>query len=240
MILRISDLHVRYGPISAVRGISLTVERGEIVCLLGANGAGKTTTIQTIAGLLRPARGTIEFDGAPIGGARPARISRRGIGLVPEGRRVFPSLSVEENLVAGTFASRTARRAFDDVFALFPVLERRRRQRASTLSGGEQQMLAIGRALTGDPSLLLLDEPSMGLAPLIVKSLYESIAEINARGTTVLLVEQNVRMALGVAHRGYVMASGELVASGSAAKLRETAAVQEAYLGASVSTAASA
>jgi branched-chain amino acid transport system ATP-binding protein len=232
-ILQIEDLHVRYGPIAAVRGVSLTVGQGETVCLLGANGAGKTTTIYAISGLLRPARGSVLFDGKDVAGSRPATISRRGMGLVPEGRRVFPTLSVEDNLVAGTFATRSRDRSMDEIYARFPVLGQRRKQRAATLSGGEQQMLAIGRALAGKPSLLLLDEPSMGLAPLIVESLYESIAAINASGTTVLLVEQNVRMALKVASRGYVMASGEIVASGTAAELRETPAVQEAYFGGS-------
>ncbi|HWK26899.1 MAG TPA: ABC transporter ATP-binding protein [Solirubrobacter sp.] len=230
-ILAVEDLHVRYGPIAAVRGISLTVGVGETVCLLGANGAGKTTTLGAIAGLLRSAGGSVRFAGARITGARPASISRRGIGLVPEGRRVFASLSVEDNLVAGTFAARGREHAFEHVYELFPVLAKRRRQRAATLSGGEQQMLAIGRALAGAPSLLLLDEPSMGLAPRIVESLYESIAAINAGGTTVLLVEQNVRAALGVANRGYVMAAGEIVAEGTAGALRDTPAVQEAYFG---------
>jgi branched-chain amino acid transport system ATP-binding protein len=230
-LLAVEDLHVRYGPIAAVRGVSLTVDAGETVCVLGANGAGKTTTLNTLAGLLRPAAGAVRFRGRDVAGARPAAISRLGIGLVPEGRRVFASLSVEENLVAGTFADRSGKRSLDDIYEQFPVLGERRRQRAATLSGGEQQMLAVGRALAGRPSLLLLDEPSMGLAPLIVAALYESIGRINAGGTTVLLVEQNVRMALSVSGRGYVMASGEIVAEGSAAALRETPAVQEAYFG---------
>ena len=235
--LEIEDLHVRYGPIAAVRGVSLTVDRGETVCLLGANGAGKTTTIKAVSGLLRPARGAVRFGGKDITGARAAAIARRGMGLVPEGRRVFASLSVEDNLVAGTFASRSRDRSLGEIYALFPALDERRGQRAATLSGGEQQMLSIGRALAGQPALLLLDEPSMGLAPLIVESLYASITAINARGTTVLLVEQNVRMALKVSSRGYVMASGEIVASGSAASLRDTPAVQDAYFGGSADDA---
>ncbi len=230
-LLMVEDLHVRYGPIAAVRGVSLTVDAGETVCVLGANGAGKTTTLNALAGLLRPAAGTVRFRDRNIAGARPALISRLGIGLVPEGRRVFSSLSVEENLVAGTFADRSGNRSLDDIYALFGVLAKRRRQRAATLSGGEQQLLAVGRALAGRPSLLLLDEPSMGLAPRIVETLYEAIGQISAGGTTVLLVEQNVRMALSVAGRGYVMASGEIVAAGTAAELRDTPAVQEAYFG---------
>jgi branched-chain amino acid transport system ATP-binding protein len=237
-LLAVENLHVRYGPIAAVRGVSLTVDAGEIVCVLGANGAGKTTTLNALAGLLRPAAGKVTFGGRPIAGARPALISRLGVGLVPEGRRVFASLSVEENLVAGTFADRSGRRSLDDIYAHFPVLGRRRRQRAATLSGGEQQMLALGRALAGRPSLLLLDEPSMGLAPRIVAALYESIGQINADGTTVLLVEQNVRMALSVSSRGYVMASGEIVADGSAAALRDTPAVREAYFGGTAAASA--
>jgi branched-chain amino acid transport system ATP-binding protein len=237
-LLAVENLHVRYGPIAAVRGVSLTVDAGEIVCVLGANGAGKTTTLNALAGLLRPAAGKVTFGGRPIAGARPALISRLGVGLVPEGRRVFASLSVEENLVAGTFADRSGRRSLDDIYALFPVLGRRRRQRAATLSGGEQQMHALGRALAGRPSLLLLDEPSMGLAPRIVAALYESIGQINADGTTVLLVEQNVRMALSVSSRGYVMASGEIVADGSAAALRDTPAVREAYFGGTAAASA--
>jgi branched-chain amino acid transport system ATP-binding protein len=236
-LLEVEDLEVRYGPIAAVRGVSFTVAEGEIVCLLGANGAGKSTSINTIAGLLRPSAGRIAFRGRNVTGARAARVSRMGMGLVPEGRRVFPSLTVEENLVAGSFARRSGEQSFEEIYELFPALGPRRGQRAGTLSGGEQQMLAIGRALAGAPALLLLDEPSMGLAPLIVESLFESIRTIAARGTTVLLVEQNVRMALTVAGRGYVLASGEVVASGDAAQLRDTPAVQEAYFGGSAGAA---
>lgn len=231
-VLEVTDLSVSYGPVRAVKSVSLQVDEGEAVCLIGANGAGKTTTLNAIVGLLRPGRGSVVFRGRDIRGLRTSAISRSGLVLVPEGRHVLPSLTVEENLVAGTFASGS-REGFDTIYELFPILGERRSQRAATLSGGEQQMLVIGRALAGKPSLLLLDEPSMGLAPIVVQTLFDAIAAIIERGTTVLLVEQNARMALALANRGYVMVLGKIAASGDADHLRGDKAVQEAYFGSS-------
>ncbi len=231
-LLELSGLEVRYGNIRALRGVDLEVREGEIVTLLGANGAGKTTTLRTISGLLRPTGGSVVFDGHRIQTLRPDRIVSMGISHVPEGRRIFPRMSVEENLEMGAYQRRgsiTAER--DKVFALFPVLKERRRQYGGTLSGGEQQMLAIGRALMSRPRLLLLDEPSMGLAPMIVTQIFQILGDIRSEGTTLLLVEQNAAQALGVANRGYVLETGEIVTSGTAQMLLGDERVRAAYLG---------
>ncbi len=234
-LLEVERIHVHYGLIQALKGISLTVEAGEIVTLLGANGAGKTSTLRAISGLVRPSAGRILLDGTDITHRRPHEIVELGVGHVPEGRRIFPRLSVEENLRLGAFTVRDraeiARRR-DYVFSLFPRLAERRHQAGGTLSGGEQQMLAIGRALMMQPRILLLDEPSMGLAPVLVESIFEVIQRLNRDGTTILLVEQNARMALEVAHRGYVLETGSIVLSGSAHDLVNDPRVQAAYLGA--------
>jgi branched-chain amino acid transport system ATP-binding protein len=231
-LLTLAGVHAFYGAIEALKGIDLTVEEGEIVALIGANGAGKSTLLMTICGRPQAAEGTIRFAGAEITRAPTYDIVRRGISQAPEGRRIFPRMTVLENLQVGAtptsgehFAADLAR-----VFALFPVLERRRSQRGGTLSGGEQQMLAIGRALMSRPRLLLLDEPSLGLAPLIVKQIFSVIREINAAGTTVLLVEQNAYHALRLAHRGYVMETGKVTATGTGAALLADPAVRRAYL----------
>ncbi len=234
-LLEVERIHVHYGLIQALKGISLTVEAGEIVTLLGANGAGKTSTLRAISGLVRPSAGRILLDGTDITHRKPHEIVALGVGHVPEGRRIFPRLSVEENLRLGAFTVRDraeiARRQ-DYVFSLFPRLAERRKQAGGTLSGGEQQMLAIGRALMMQPRILLLDEPSMGLAPVLVESIFEVIQRLNRDGTTILLVEQNARMALEVAHRGYVLETGTIVLSGSAHDLAHDPRVQAAYLGA--------
>jgi branched-chain amino acid transport system ATP-binding protein len=236
-MLELRGVTAAYGPIVAVRDISLRVDKGEAVCLIGANGAGKTTTLKTIAGLLPARSGEISFEGKSLVGLRTAAIARRGVALVPEGREMLSTLSVEENLVAGTFAAAGRQdgdrpaSGFDDLYDMFPVLGTRRRQRSSTLSGGEQQMLAIARALAGRPKLLMLDEPSMGLAPLVVRALFERIGAIVESGVTVLLVEQNARMALAMTQRGYVMAGGAVVAEGTVEELRKDDKIMEAYLG---------
>jgi len=234
-LLELQRVHVHYGPIQALKGISLTVESGEIVTLLGANGAGKTSTLRAISGLVRPSAGRILLADVDITHRRPHEIVELGVGHVPEGRRIFPRLSVEENLRLGAFTVRDraeiARRQ-DYVFSLFPRLAERRKQAGGTLSGGEQQMLAIGRALMMQPRILLLDEPSMGLAPVLVESIFEVIQRLNRDGTTILLVEQNARMALEVAHRGYVLETGQVVLSGNARDLARDPRVQAAYLGA--------
>ncbi|MCS7255677.1 MAG: ABC transporter ATP-binding protein [Thermomicrobium sp.] len=234
-LLELQRVHVHYGPIQALKGISLTVESGEIVTLLGANGAGKTSTLRAISGLVRPSAGRILLADVDITHRRPHEIVELGVGHVPEGRRIFPRLSVEENLRLGAFTVRDraeiARRQ-DYVFSLFPRLAERRKQAGGTLSGGEQQMLAIGRALMMQPRILLLDEPSMGLAPVLVESIFEVIQRLNRDGTTILLVEQNARMALEVAHRGYVLETGQIVLSGNARDLARDPRVQAAYLGA--------
>ena len=232
MLLVLSDLHVRYGAVRALTGVSIEVGEGEIVALLGANGAGKTTTLRTISGLLRPVQGTVRFDGSDITGAPAHQIVAMGISHVPEGRRIFPRMTVMENLDMGAYRRRgdlTADR--DRVFALFPVLSERRGQDGGTLSGGEQQMLAIGRALMSHPRLLLLDEPSMGLAPLIVAQIFGIIRDIRASGTTVLLVEQNAAQALRLADRGYVIETGAVVMSDRADRLLADERVRAAYLG---------
>ena len=232
-MLEVTDLHVAYGEIHALRGISFRVGEGEIVALLGNNGAGKTTTLKAISGLLPPRRGAISLAGEPLAGVPPHVIAGRGVAHVPEGRRVFTRLSVEENLALGAYPRRDGAVADDleRVFTSFPRLRERREQLAGTLSGGEQQMLAIGRGLMLRPRILLLDEPSMGLAPLVVEQIFETIAQINRGGTTVLLVEQNAFMALEVAARAYVLEGGTIALEGSAAALRADEAVRRAYLG---------
>ncbi|HET6248568.1 MAG TPA: ABC transporter ATP-binding protein [Tepidisphaeraceae bacterium] len=268
MLLEIENLHVSYGAIRALHGVSLSINPGEIVTLIGSNGAGKTTLLRTISGLLRPTEGTIQFNplaqipSQPVAAERtsetpaaagvipyrqphtnqmpglhhlrPHEIVRLGISHVPEGRQIFPDLSIRENLMLGGY-QRTDRaelqNSIDHCYTLFPILAERKNQRAGTLSGGEQQMLAIGRALMAKPMLLLLDEPSLGLAPLIVRKIFEIIQEINASGTTVFLVEQNARMALTIAHRGYVMQTGKVILSAKASELLENDEVKKAYLG---------
>ena len=232
MLLRVEGLRVSYGAIEALRNVSFEVDEGEIVTLLGANGAGKTTTLRTISGLLRPKAGAITFDGKAMGGVAAHDIVAAGIGHVPEGRRIFPRMSVHENLLMGAYRRRgDLGPDIERVFDLFPVLRERREQEGGTLSGGEQQMLAIGRALMSRPRLLLLDEPSMGLAPLIVLKIFEIIREINEAGTTVLLVEQNAAQALRLATRGYVLETGEVVMTDTAAALLTNDRVRAAYLG---------
>ena len=236
-LLEVGDLVVRYGAIAALKGISFHVQEGEIVALLGANGAGKTTTQKTISGMLRPAAGSISFDGQRIDGIPAHRLIGLGICHVPEGRHVFPRMTVAENLEMGAFRFRSPDRAdMDRVLELFPILRDRFRQQAGTLSGGEQQMLAIGRALMGKPRLLLLDEPSMGLAPMIVRQIFDIVREINASGVTVLLVEQNAAQALALANRGYVLETGELVLSGTGSELLADDRVRAAYLGEEVAS----
>ncbi len=232
-VLRVDGLEVAYGKIRALKGVALEVGRGEIVAVLGNNGAGKTTTLRTVSGLLQPARGTITLDAEPLVGVSPHEIARRGIAHVPEGRRIFNRLTVRENLVMGAYTRRDAGIAadLDRVFALFPRLAERVGQVAGTLSGGEQQMLAIARALMLHPRLLLLDEPSMGLAPVLVEQIFDTVADINRQGTTILLVEQNAAMALSIAHRGYVLETGSIALAGTAAELADNADVRRAYLG---------
>ncbi|WP_207621087.1 ATP-binding cassette domain-containing protein [Streptosporangium minutum] len=233
-MLEIDGLDVHYGGVHALRGLSLTIAPGEIVALLGNNGAGKTTTLSAVSGLVRSTAGKVVFDGREITRDRPHKIAERGLVHVPEGRRVFSTLTVHENLQLGGYLVRDQaeiRKRIERVYELLPRLAERRAQQGGTLSGGEQQMLAIGRALVTGPRLLLLDEPSMGLAPLVVASVMELIAGINAEGTSVLLVEQNATAALKIAHRGYVIENGECVLDGPAADLREDPRVVEAYLG---------
>jgi branched-chain amino acid transport system ATP-binding protein len=233
-ILELKDVHTYYGAIHALRGISVSVDEGEIVTLIGSNGAGKSTTLRTISGLLRPRQGEIWLRGERIDGKRPHEIVELGVCQSPEGRRVFARMSVQENLEMGAFARKDRAglpAEYDRVFDLFPRLLERRSQQAGTLSGGEQQMLAIGRALMAAPKVLLLDEPSMGLAPILVEQIFEIIKTINELGTTVLLVEQNALMALGIASRGYILQTGEVVLGDSAEKLKKDPAVRKAYLG---------
>jgi branched-chain amino acid transport system ATP-binding protein len=233
-LLEVGDIHVFYGSIEAVKGVSLEVRAGQIVTLIGANGAGKTTTLRTISGLLRPREGTIHLEGTRIDELAPHRIVGLRVGHVPEGRRVFARLTVRDNLALGAFTRRDASGLdadLDRVYTLFPVLQQRQRQAAGTLSGGEQQMLAIGRALMSQPRLLMLDEPSMGLAPLVVERIFETIAEINRSGVTVLLVEQNAHLALALADHGYVLESGRIVLSDTGSALLGNAQVRKAYLG---------
>jgi len=233
-LLRIDGLTVRYGAIEALSGVSLDVREGEIVTLIGANGAGKSTLLMTISGLLRAAQGTITFAGGDITRVPPHRIVRMGVAHVPEGRRVFAELSVDDNLDLGGYARRPGRELREDrdrVYRLFPKLAERRHRRAGTLSGGEQQMLAIGRGLMARPKLLLLDEPSLGLAPVLVIEIFRALQEINREGATILLVEQNAHMALRIAARGYVLESGRVALSGAAASLEDNPKAREAYLG---------
>ena len=233
-ILAIDDIHTYYGKIQALKGISLEVEEGEIVTLIGANGAGKTTTLRTISGLLRPRQGTILFDDEDLSKFSAHEIVFKGVAMVPEGRGIFTRLSVQENLDMGAYSRNDKALIAKDlelVFTLFPRLKERRRQVAGTLSGGEQQMLATGRALMAHPRLLLMDEPSMGLAPVLVESTFETIQAINDEGTTILLVEQNATMALSVADRGYVLQTGEIVLSDTAENLKQNTMIQSAYLG---------
>jgi branched-chain amino acid transport system ATP-binding protein len=229
VLLEVKDLEVHYGGIRAVKGIDLEVAEGELVCLIGANGAGKTTTLKAICRLIPSRARTLAYVGSDISRAAVHELPRRGLVMVPEGRGIFPQLTVEENLAMGAYAR--GRADPEKQYATFPRLKERRLQVAGTLSGGEQQMLAIGRALMTDPQLLLLDEPSMGLAPMMVARIFEVIAEIAARGVTILLVEQNARLALELAHRGYVMESGTIALSGSAKSLLDDPRVKEAYLG---------
>jgi len=233
-LLRVHDIHAYYGHIHALQGVTLEVFDGEIVTLLGANGAGKTTTLRTISGLMHPRAGTITFDGADITTVPAHRLVRRGVGHAPEGRRIFGRMTVLENLQMGAYTRGNKAELevdFERVFALFPRLRERASQAGGTLSGGEQQMLAIGRALMTHPKLLLLDEPSMGLAPILVEQIFQVIRDIHAQGTTVLVVEQNALMALGVAHRGYILQTGRIVLQDTAANLRQNPEVQKAYLG---------
>jgi branched-chain amino acid transport system ATP-binding protein len=233
-LLEIDGLVARYGRITALDGISLRVDAGEIVTLIGANGAGKTTTLRAISGLIRPAAGTIRFDGHDLRRLSPSEIVRLGIGHAPEGRRVFPRMTVRENLELGAYTrSGKAEIAadLDAVLATFPRLAERIDQKAGTMSGGEQQMLAIGRALMGRPRLLLLDEPSLGLAPLFVQTIFGVIRTINATGTTILLIEQNANQALAIASRGYVLETGSVAFAGTSSELLASEAVQAAYLG---------
>ena len=233
-LLELKDVHTYYGAIHALRGISFTVDEGEIVTLIGSNGAGKSTTLRTISGLLRPREGEIWLRGERIDSRKPHEIVALGVSQSPEGRRVFARMNIQENLEMGAFArkDRGALAAeYARVYELFPRLSERKLQKAGTLSGGEQQMLAIGRALMAAPKVLLLDEPSMGLAPILVEQIFEILKTINAQGTTVLLVEQNALMALGIARRGYILQTGEVVLTDTADKLRTDPAVRKAYLG---------
>jgi branched-chain amino acid transport system ATP-binding protein len=232
--LEVKNVHTYYGHIHALKDLSLTVEKGEVVTLIGGNGAGKSTTLNTMSGLLKPRQGSIQFEGEELTRYRPHEIVAKGVVQVPEGRRVFGRLTVTENLEMGAFTCRNQKLMesnIDRVFALFPRLEERRKQLAGTLSGGEQQMLATGRALMANPRLLLLDEPSMGLAPVLVDSIFDTIKQLHAGGTTILLVEQNARMALLVAERGYVLQTGVVLLSDTAENLRRNEMVRKAYMG---------
>jgi branched-chain amino acid transport system ATP-binding protein len=232
-MLEISDIHTFYGNIEALKGISIEVEEGEIVTLIGSNGAGKSTTLRSISGLSPPREGSIKFEGRELGETPPQEIVRLGISQAPEGRRVFPRMTVKENLELGAYMRNDSIDAdMDRVYDLFPRLKEREKQKAGTMSGGEQQMLAIGRALMAQPRLLLLDEPGMGLAPILVERIYETIEEINDQGTTILLVEQNANSALDVSDRGYVLETGTVALTDKSSKLKENPDVQKAYLGA--------
>ena len=232
-MIDVKDLHVHYGGIHALKGVSFSVNKGEIVSMVGANGAGKTTTLRAISGILQY-KGTVSFDGETLGGTAPHRIVRRGIAHSPEGRGVFPNLTVMENLEMGAFIRSDRaeiQKDFEHCFELFPRLKERVRQLAGTLSGGEQQMLAMSRALMSRPKLLMLDEPSLGLAPLIVAQIFEIVKKVNAEGMTILLVEQNARMALEISHRAYVVETGKITLSGSGRELLSDARVIDSYLG---------
>jgi len=233
-LLELRDVHTYYGNIHALKGISITIEQGEIVTLIGSNGAGKSTTLKTISGLLRPREGEIWFDGKRLDGTPAHEVVVLGISQAPEGRRIFPRMTVRENLEMGAFQREKGSERdadFERVYTLFPRLKERLNQKGGTLSGGEQQMLAIGRALMARPKVLLLDEPSMGLAPILVEQIFEIVKDINASGTTVLLVEQNALMALGIAKRGYILQTGEIVLQDVADRLMTNPEVQKAYLG---------
>ena len=233
-LLEVTNLHTYYGNIHALKGLSITVNQGEIVTLIGANGAGKSTTLKTISGLLRPREGTIHFEGKAIAGMPAHTVTSMGLVQVPEGRRVFSQMTVLENLEIGAYLrndNAAIKQDMERIFVLFPRLRERRRQVAGTLSGGEQQMLAMGRAMMSQPRLLLLDEPSMGLAPLLVDTIFETIENLNKNGATILVVEQNARKALQVAHRGYVLQTGNITISGDAQDLLADPRVIEAYLG---------
>ena len=232
-ILKVDDINVYYGAIHAIKGVSFEVNEGEVVTLIGANGAGKSTILKTVAGLLSSHTGSIQFMGKSLGGIPAHKIVPMGLALVPEGRQIFLQMTVEENLQMGAF-TRPADEydaSIADVYQRFPRLKERQNQVAGTLSGGEQQMLAMGRALMSKPSLLMLDEPSMGLAPILVEQIFDIVRELNQHGTTILLVEQNANMALSVAHPGYVLETGKIVATGTGAELLEDEAVKKAYLG---------
>jgi len=234
VVLKVTDLYAAYGKIEALRGISLEVAKGEIVTLIGANGAGKSTTLKTISGQLAPKSGTIEYQGQSIGGTKSHVITGKGIIQVPEGRRIFSRMTVMENLDMGAFLRKDKDKIkadLDHVFELFPRLKERVSQKGGTLSGGEQQMLAMARALMSDPTLLMLDEPSMGLAPVVVETIFEIIQKLNSQGITILLVEQNANLALAVADRGYVLEVGEIALTGTGAELAANEAVRKAYLG---------
>jgi branched-chain amino acid transport system ATP-binding protein len=234
-LLEVKDVHTYYGNIEALKGISLEVDEGEIVTLIGSNGAGKSTTLRSISGLTPPREGSIKFEGREIGETAPQDIVRLGISQSPEGRKIFHRMTVRENLDLGAYLRRDGDGVEQDVqrvYELFPRLEERQKQKAGTMSGGEQQMLAIGRALMAKPKLLLLDEPSMGLAPILVERIYETVVEINKQGTTILLVEQNANFALEVSKRGYVLETGAVAVADEAAALRDNPEVQKAYLGA--------
>lgn len=233
-LLEVNDIHTYYGNIHALKGISLTVEEGEIVTLIGANGAGKTTTLRTISGLLKPRQGNVTLRGEDLAKYPAHELVYKGIAMVPEGRGIFAKLTVQENLDLGAYHRRDQngiQKDLDIAFSLFPRLKERRKQVAGTLSGGEQQMLATARALMARPRLLLMDEPSMGLAPILVESIFDTIQQINKEGTTILLVEQNAHMALSIAHRGYVLQTGQIVLTDTAANLQKNEMVQKAYLG---------
>ncbi len=232
-MLKVEDLHVYYGSIHAIKGISFEVNEGEIVTLIGANGAGKSTTLNTVAGLLKASQGEVEFKGEKIAGIPAHKLVSRGMSLCPEGRRVFQELTVRENLEMGAFSRPKSEvsESIESVYELFPRLKERYKQIAGTLSGGEQQMLAMGRSLMSKPALMMLDEPSMGLAPILVEQIFDIVKEMNKNGTTILLVEQNAQMALSIASRAYVLETGRVVSSGTGEKLLKDDAVRKAYLG---------
>ena len=232
--LEVNDLHISYGAIKAVRGVSFTVDKGEIVTMIGANGAGKSTIMNTLAGVVKPASGDIQFDGVNVYNRPSHEIVRCGIVLSPEGRQIFPRLTVRENLIMGAYSCKDndfIQNRYEYVFTLFPILKKRVAQLGGTLSGGEQQMLTIGRALMANPKLLMLDEPSLGLAPIIVKEIFELFRQINRDGVTILLVEQNARMALNISHRGYVLETGKIVLFDTGEALANSEKVRAAYLG---------
>lgn len=233
-VLELHEVHAYYGKIHALKGISLTVEKGEIVTLIGGNGAGKSTTLRTISGLMKPSYGSVIFEGENLQKYKPSQLAAKGVAMVPEGRGVFSRMSVLENLEMGAFHRSDKAGILEDiekVYELFPRLKERRSQLAGTMSGGEQQMLAMGRALMSRPTLLLLDEPSMGLAPVLVEAIFTTVEDINKQGTTILLVEQNALMALQIANRGYVLQTGEIVLADDAAALKQNAMIQKVYLG---------